>query len=123
MARILLIDDGADTQASLLSTSLLEAGNPVIETAITRRQQLCRGFSGATSVAVLALGMSVLLGWWVQNPLLMSGIPGLVAMNPVTAVGFILAGASLWLLHAEVPSPRAQVVARTTGYALRLKQN
>jgi hypothetical protein len=40
-------------------------------------------------------GAAVLLGWLLENELLKRVIPGLVAMNPVSALGFIFAGTSL----------------------------
>ncbi|HET6404000.1 MAG TPA: response regulator [Candidatus Thermoplasmatota archaeon] len=57
--------------------------------------------------ALLALGallppvvaLAVLLGWATGNDVLKSVVPGLVAMNPVTALLFVLAGGAL-ALHA-----------------------
>jgi len=49
-------------------------------------------------------GGIVLLGWSLGNEVLKRILPGLVAMNPVTALGFILAGASLlsyWLAEGK----------------------
>ncbi len=46
----------------------------------------------------------MLLGWSLGNEVLKRILPGLVAMNPVTALGFILAGASLlcyWLAETK----------------------
>jgi len=52
-------------------------------------------------------GGIVLLGWSFENEMLKRVLPGLVAMNPVTALGFILAGASLWCYWlAETRSAR-----------------
>jgi signal transduction histidine kinase/ActR/RegA family two-component response regulator len=42
-----------------------------------------------------AIGMGVLVGWQFDLPYLKSPVPRLVAMNPVTAVNFILAG--IWI--------------------------
>jgi len=47
----------------------------------------------------------VLVGWWVDSAALRSGVPGLVAMNPVTAICFALAAAALWL-QTDEPQPR-----------------
>ena len=53
----------------------------------------------------MALGGGiVLLGWSLGNEMLKRILPGLVAMNPFTALGFILAGASLmcyWLAETK----------------------
>ena len=43
----------------------------------------------------------MLVGWTLDVGAFKRVLPGLVAMNPVTAVCFILAGASLWLLRSE----------------------
>lgn len=54
---------------------------------------------------LVALGGGiVLLGWSLGNEMLMRILPGLVAMNPFTAMGFIAAGASLtcyWLAETK----------------------
>ena len=54
---------------------------------------------------VVALGGGiVLLGWSLGNEMLKRVLPGLVAMNPITALGFIVAGASLmcyWLAETK----------------------
>ncbi|HEY6947230.1 MAG TPA: hypothetical protein VI297_00300, partial [Gemmatimonadales bacterium] len=38
-------------------------------------------------------------------------MPGLVAMNPVTAIAFMLLGAALWLLREQPASSRAHALA------------
>ncbi len=48
--------------------------------------------------AVVLIGMLVLLGWLADWEVCKQVLPGLVAMNPATAVCFILSGVSLWLL-------------------------
>lgn len=55
---------------------------------------------------VIALGVAVLIGWTLENEPLKSVSSDWVAMNPGgTAVAFIAAGASLWLLRTEPVSP------------------
>ena len=51
----------------------------------------------ATSIFALVLGWLVLLGWQLDLPILRSTLPGRVAMNPMTALTFMLAAGSLWL--------------------------
>ncbi|HEY4639799.1 MAG TPA: EAL domain-containing protein [Thermoanaerobaculia bacterium] len=57
-----------------------------------------RKLSRATSALPVIAGVLVLAGWWLHIEFLKSIVPGLVAMNPVTAIGFICIGASLILL-------------------------
>jgi PAS domain S-box-containing protein len=66
-----------------------------------------RLLSRTLSVAVGVLGVLVLAGWSLDLDLLKSGVPGLVAMNPATAVSFILAALALLLGDLEVV-PRAR---------------
>jgi len=49
------------------------------------------------AVTAMAAGCAALCGWIVGNDVLKSLVPGLVAMNPVTALAFVLLGLSLWL--------------------------
>jgi len=61
----------------------------------------------------------VLLGWSLGNEVLMQILPGLVAMNPFTALGFIAAGISLacyWL--GEAKSAHSEEIGRAMGYLL-----
>lgn len=61
--------------------------------------------------AIVAASL-VLLGWQVNLPLLRSAWPGLVSVNPMSAVCFGIAGASLWLLAPTDASPRARLAGR-----------
>ncbi|MBA3316461.1 MAG: PAS domain S-box protein, partial [Gemmatimonadales bacterium] len=78
-----------------------------------------RALSRLACAAVVALAASVLAGWWLDHPGLRSGIAGRVAMNPATAVGFILSSLSLYLLTGP-PSPRSLRVARLGAVAVAL---
>jgi two-component system, cell cycle sensor histidine kinase and response regulator CckA len=73
--------------------------------AVVRRYELSRAFSRCAACAVGALGVSALVGWWLNRALLMSVAAGFVAMNPVTAVEFILAGVALYLLRDQDSMP------------------
>lgn len=59
--------------------------------------RLARGLSAAVALS----GCLVLAGWLLDSPVLKSLIPGLVAMNPITAAAFVLAALSLWWSAAE----------------------
>ena len=80
--------------------------------AVTRRRDGSHALSRVASVAVLTLALSVLVGWWLEHPGLRSGVVGLIAMNPVSAIAFILASVALRLLLSESPPPRSRLLAR-----------
>lgn len=65
------------------------------------------------AVAVIAgtVGLSVLVGWSAGIEPLKRVFPGFVSMNPLTAVAFILAGASLWF-HGEGRSQKNRSLAQ-----------
>jgi two-component system cell cycle sensor histidine kinase/response regulator CckA len=89
------------------------AGNgPVKAEPLARRMERARAFSGFASLAVALLGTSVLVGWRIDQSHLKSGIPGLVAMNPVTALSFVVAGLALCLLRTESLPARTRLLAR-----------
>lgn len=65
-----------------------------------------RGFGAACSVSTIAIAAGVLFGWATGNPILTSIVPGLVAMNPATAVCFILCGAALLAFREDARGAR-----------------
>ena len=69
----------------------------------------------ASGILVALAGGSALAGWLLDIEVLRSVIPGQVAMNPATAAGLLLAGASLWLLGAEQRDPRSRQLGRLLG--------
>ena len=71
-----------------------------------------RSFSRVASVLTILVGCMVLVGWTLDVGVLQRVLPGLVAMNPITAVGFVLAGVSAWLLQEERVGRRARRIAR-----------
>jgi PAS domain S-box-containing protein len=58
---------------------------------------------------VASIGCLVLLGWIVNIPILKSVLPGLATMKANTALGFVLAGTSLFLLSKPTTSKRRLV--------------
>ncbi len=69
--------------------------------------------SGAAALAVALLAVVALAGWWMDYEGFRSLRPGLVAMNPLTAVAFLLAAASLRLQQVEPVPPERRIAART----------
>ena len=78
-----------------------------------------RWLSRATSLLVVCVGVLVLFGWALNIEVLKRILPGLVAMNPATAVAFLCAGASLWCL-GRPDSAGARMLAQTLGLIVAL---
>ncbi len=64
------------------------------------------------SATIVCVGAAVAFGWFMNIRILESVIPGLETMKINTALCFILAGASLWLLHTSEPGTNARYAAR-----------
>lgn len=60
--------------------------------------------SRIASIAAIAIGTMVIVGWMFDIGLLKSVLPGLVTMKANTAFGFIFGGCCLWLWHRESES-------------------
>ncbi len=75
-----------------------------------RQVALLRSLAWGANILVLLIPCLVLAGWMFDIESLKRVAPGLVAMNPATALAFILAGASLWLLRDK---PASEPAART----------
>ena len=58
------------------------------------------------SALTLVIGGAALLGWQLDLPYLRAMLPGHVAMNPVTALAFMLAAGSLWCQTAPFGARR-----------------
>jgi hypothetical protein len=69
-----------------------------------------RAVARATTVIPIVVGSLVLYGWMSDIEVLKRIVPGLVAMNPMTAIGFLLLGISFALLSVEAPAtPRHRI--------------
>ena len=84
--------------------------------------RLLRDTSPARAACILTLLISagVLLGWQLGLPRLRAVLAGHVAMNPTTAVTFMLAAGSLWCLTGERSARRAVWWARVTASLVAL---
>ncbi len=61
----------------------------------TASQLFLLRFSRRESVAIVFIGSLVLIGWLLHVQVLKSALPGLIAMNPLSALLFIIAGCAL----------------------------
>ena len=77
-------------------------------------------FSQAAGAVAVLVGCLVLAGWTLDVDVLKRMLPGLVAMNPATALAFILAGASLLLLLNENADQRLRRIAQGLALAVAL---
>jgi PAS domain S-box-containing protein len=92
----------SDQSAGTLSTVV--ANNPEYVKTFhvdAAKIRLASAVTLSASVALVILGVAVLIGWAAGITLLKKIGPTLASMKPNTAVCFLLAGASLWLLRSE----------------------
>jgi two-component system NtrC family sensor kinase len=71
------------------------------------------------ALVTMAIALVVLFGWATDNATLKTIFSGLAAMNPTSAIGFILAGACL-LIDSGAPSQRAARIGRAAAVAVLL---
>src|SRR5215210_1319758 len=74
----------------------------------------------AAGAITIIVGCLVLVGWTLNIDVLKRILPGLVAMNPITAIAFILAGVSLLLLRDEDVDQRLRRIAQWCSSAVAL---
>lgn len=77
-------------------------------------------FPKAASISVTFVGFVVLIGWIFNIPTLKSISPGLVTMKANTAVAFILAGISLWILCKQKIGGRVRFIAKSCATVVAL---
>jgi hypothetical protein len=58
-------------------------------------------FSRVAAVITFGVSLAVLGGWALNIAVFKSVIPGLIEMQPLTAVAFMLTGTALWLLREQ----------------------
>ncbi len=74
-------------------------------------------FSKIAGGAAVAVSVLVIIGWILGLPTLISVVPGLATMKANTALGFILAGSSLWFSQSQEPD-RQRRFARVYSVAV-----
>jgi PAS domain S-box-containing protein len=79
-----------------------------------------RRLPGVTAVITAVIGVLVLIGWAGEFELLKRLVPGFTAMNPVTAVTFILAAAALAMLREPVRSQGMSTAGRALALVVSL---
>ena len=79
-----------------------------------------RSLSQAGSATAIVVGLLVLVGWISDIPSLKSVLPSLAAMKPNTALAFILAGVSLWLLQREQTSQSTRRIGQACAAVVAL---
>ncbi|AFZ07700.1 multi-sensor signal transduction histidine kinase [Oscillatoria nigro-viridis PCC 7112] len=82
------------------------------------RMAAVQSFSKKASIAVMAIGCTVLLGWIFDLQMLKSILPGLVTMKANTAVCFILGGFSLFIQQIRRPKLTARQPHKNHKYLI-----
>jgi len=72
----------------------------------------CHAVAKVASIAGIAIGLLVLLGWILHIQVLTSIVPGYQTMKPNTAFCFALSGLSLWLLNDRCLNAKRRLAAK-----------
>lgn len=104
----------APQTSSVAATTPTVADAPIVAEPVVGqvRSKLTDALPRLAGAWAIGLGLVVLLGWSLDNETLKRVLPGLVAMNPVTALLFMACGAALWLMSHDALSQQGRRVAR-----------
>ena len=81
--------------------ALPSGADPDNELLVPRFVGTLRTIAASSSLLATLIGVVVLIGWSLDVEALKRFIPGLTAMNPATAVGFICSGCALGLIATQ----------------------
>jgi diguanylate cyclase (GGDEF)-like protein len=70
-------------------------------------------FARVGAVVVVAVGIAVVIGWFLNIALLKSVLPGLASMKVNTACSFLASGVALWIVHTCAQGSGSLRLART----------
>ncbi|HEV2294232.1 MAG TPA: ATP-binding protein [Tepidisphaeraceae bacterium] len=88
---------------------------------MTLHERQLRRFPPVAAAIVALIGVLVLFGWSFDVEVLKSLMhPERIAMNPATALSFLMCAVALWALRHEPPTAGAQRVARVCGALVTL---
>ncbi len=79
-----------------------------------------QSFSRISSIFVILIGVTVLLGWIFQIDFLKSVLPGCVAMKVNTAVGLLLSGTALRFWHQQPTRRWTQLFGQASAIVVLL---
>ncbi len=85
-----------------------------------RTQSRSRLFAQIAGIAAVLLGGGALLGWWLNNEMLKSIVPGSSPLKPNIAAGILLCGGALVFLSLTRSSKPARVCAALGGISVIL---
>jgi PAS domain S-box-containing protein len=85
-----------------------------------KSSHVSRTVARLAALATVVVSFLALVGWQFDIAAFKSVSPGLVAMNPLGALAFILAGVSLWLQSPEERGPKAWRVGQVLASAVLL---
>jgi PAS domain S-box-containing protein len=75
-------------------------------------------FTQIAAIFVLLLGITALIGWWLNIAILKAIVPGSLPLKPNIAAGFIFCAAALWTLARERLDKARRIFAAAIAFAV-----